>query len=347
MQTAAHTRQQVNGLAGTPPERSRWTGIAMMMGTGLSNQVGAAAGSLAFPVIGPVGVVAVRQWVAAILLLTTSRPRVRSFTWQQWRPVLFLAAAYGTMNLSLYSAIDRLGLGLAVTLEFVGPLAVTVASSRRRADLGCAAVAAAGIVVLARPQPTTDYFGIGLGLLAAACWASYILLNRVIGRRLPGTEGSAAAAGLSALAFVPVGIAVLIQHPPTAPALGCAAAAGILSSAVPLLVDLLALRTIPAHVFGIFMSVNPVLAAVVGLVALGQSLQWSEWLAIAAIVAANAVSVRTPGKQTGAARRVSQSPDAAAAPAGTAPGRSAPAELRPSQDLRFSPAALPSGQRAR
>jgi inner membrane transporter RhtA len=347
MQAAAHTQRHADGDSGALADRRRWTGIAMMMGTGLSNQVGAAAGSLAFPVIGPVGVVAVRQWVAAILLLTTSRPRVRSFTWQQWQPVLLLAVAYGTMNLSLYSAIDRLGLGLAVTLEFIGPLAVALATSRRRADPGCAAVAAAGIVVLARPQPTTDYLGIALGLLAAACWASYILLNRAIGRRLPGTEGSAAAAGLSALAFVPIGIAVLIQHPPTATALACAAAAGILSSAVPLLVDLLALREVPAHVFGIFMSVNPVLAAVVGLVVLGQSLQWSEWLAIAVIVAANALSVRIPGKRTGAARRANQSPNSAATPAGTAPCRPAPAELRPSHDLRFSPAALPSGQRAR
>jgi inner membrane transporter RhtA len=204
--------------------------------------------------------------------------------------VLLLAAAYGTMNLSLYSAIDRLGLGLAVTLEFLGPLAVALATSRRRADLACALVAGAGVIALTRPRPTTDYAGIGLGLLAAACWASYILLNRLIGRRLPGTQGSAAAAALSALAFVPVGIMVLIRHPPTVIALACAAAAGILSSAVPLLVDLFALRRVAAHYFGIFMSINPVLAAVIGQVVLGQSLPWSAWLSIAAIVAASAVS---------------------------------------------------------
>jgi inner membrane transporter RhtA len=304
MQTTADPQLDLDKPAGTPARRTRWTGIAMMLGTGLSNQVGAATGALAFPVIGPVGVVAVRQWVAAILLLATGRPRVRSFTRQQWRPVLLLMVAYGTMNLSLYSAIDRLGLGLAVTLEFVGPLAVALSTSRRRADIACAAVAAAGILVLARPQPTTDYFGIGLGLLAAACWASYILLNREIGRRLPGAEGSAAAAGLSGLLFVPIGIAVLIRHPPTVQALGCAATAGILSSAVPLLVDLLALRKIPANVFGIFMSVNPVLAAIVGLVVLGQALSWSEWLAITAIVGANAVAVRSPDKRGIRRRRV-------------------------------------------
>lgn len=266
----------------------------MMTGSGLSNQVGAAVGSLAFPVLGPAGVVAVRQWVAGIVLLCVGRPRVRSFTGAQWRPVLLLTLVYGVMNLSLYTAIDRLGLGLAVTLEFLGPLAVALSTSRRRVDVLCALVAAAGIVVLGRPQPSTDYVGIGLGLLAAACWASYILLNRVIGQRLPGVEGTASAAGLSALLFVPVGIVVLVLHPPTLAALGCAAVAGVLSSAVPFMTDMAALRRVPAHFFGIFMSVNPVLAAVVGLLVLDQTLGWSEWLAIGAIVAANVVSGLAP-----------------------------------------------------
>jgi inner membrane transporter RhtA len=274
-----------------PPTGKNWRGVTTMMVSALSSQLGAATGSLAFPVIGPAGVVAVRQWVAGIILLAVGRPRIRSFTWSQWWPVLLLAAVFGTMNLSLYTAIDHLGLGLAVTLEFLGPLTVALAGSRRRTDLACAAVAGAGVVVLARPQPTTDYVGIALGLLAAACWASYILLNRTIGRRLPGAEGSACAAGLSALLFIPVGIAVFIRHPPTAESLSCAIAAGILSSAVPFLADLFSLRRVPAHLFGIFMSANPVLAAVVGLIALNQSLQSAEWLAIAAIVSANSVGV--------------------------------------------------------
>jgi inner membrane transporter RhtA len=105
-----------------------------MIGSGLSNQTGAAIGSLAFPVLGPVGVVAVRQYVAAVVLLAVGRPRLRSFTWWQWRPVLLLALVFGTMNLSLYSAIDRIGLGLAVTLEFLGPLAIALTAARRRVD---------------------------------------------------------------------------------------------------------------------------------------------------------------------------------------------------------------------
>src|ERR1700749_1004805 len=193
----------------------RRAGTMAMLGGALSNQVGAATGALAFPAIGPLGVVAVRQWVAAIALLAAGRPRWRSFGWPQWWPVLLLAAIFGTMNLSLYTAVDRLGLGLAVTLEFLGPLSVALATSRRRADLACALVAGAGVIALTRPRPATDYLGIGLGLLAAACWASYILLNREIGRRLPGAEGLAAAAVLSALVFVPIGIVVLLRHPPT------------------------------------------------------------------------------------------------------------------------------------
>lgn len=275
------------------PDRS--AGIAMMLGSGASTQIGAAVGATAFGVLGPAGVVAVRQWVAAVALLAIGRPRLRSFTWRQWWPVLLLAAVFATMNLSLYAAIDRVGLGLAVTLEFLGPLAVALSGSRRALDLGCAVVAAAGVVALTRPQPTTDYVGIGLGLLAAVCWASYILLNRSVGARLPGVEGTAAAAGVSGLLFVPVGVVVLLSHPPTPAALLCAAAAGVLSSAVPFAADVLALRRVPAHFFGVFMSVNPVMAAVAGLVVLGQSPGAVQWLGIAAIVAANVVSTWRTG----------------------------------------------------
>lgn len=269
----------------------RAAGVAMMFGSGLSNQIGAATGALAFPVIGPAGVVAVRQWVAGLVLLAVGRPRLRAFTWRQWWPVLCLAAVFATMNLSLYTAIDRIGLGLAVTLEFLGPLAVALAASRRLADLLCALVAGAAVVLLTRPQPATDYVGLALALLAAVCWASYILLNRLVGARLPGAEGSAAAAGVSALLYLPIGIAVLAHHHPSASAIGYAAAAGLLSSAVPFLADLRALRRVPARFFGVFMSVNPVLAALVGLVVLDQTLQGIDWLAIAAIVAANTVSI--------------------------------------------------------
>ena len=240
--------------------RDRLTGTALMTGSAAANQLGAATAALAFPVLGPAGVVAIRQWVAGAVLLTTVRPRFTSFTNAQWRPVVALALIFATMNLSLYLAIDRIGLGLAVTLEFLGPLSVALLASRRAIDWGCALVAGTAVVVLARPQPSTDYVGIGLAVLAAACWAGYILVNRVVGVRLPGSQGPAAAAGL-------------------------------LCSAVPMVADLLALRRVPARFFGVFMSVNPVFAALTGLVVLGQSLAFADWLAITAIVTANAVSV--------------------------------------------------------
>jgi inner membrane transporter RhtA len=279
----------------------RAAGVAMMLTGALSNQVGAATGALAFPVLGPAGVVAVRQVVAAVLLTAVGRPRLRSLTWPQWWPVLILAAVFATMNLSLYTAIDRLGLGLAVTLEFLGPLSVALAASRRRTDLLCGLVAGAAVLALMRPRPTTDYLGIGLGLVAAVCWACYILLNRTVGARLPGAQGPAAAAVVSALLYVPVGTVVLLHRTPTLRALACAAAAGALSSAVPFVVDLLALRRIPARFFGLFMSVNPVLAALVGRVVLNQTLGVTAWLAIAAIVAANTVSGVSAGRQKPAA----------------------------------------------
>src|SRR5271170_58560 len=283
-------------------QRDQLTGIALMTGSAASNQLGAATAALAFPVLGPAGVVAIRQWVAGAVLFTTVRPRFASFTRAQWYPVLALALIFATMNLSLYLAIDKIGLGLAVTLEFLGPLSVALMASRRVIDLGCALVAGAAAVVVARPQPSTDYAGIGLAVLAAACWASYILVNRVVGARLPGSQGPAAAASLSALLYVPVGIWVLLSHPVTVTALGRAATAGLLCSALPMVADLLALRRVPTRLFGVFMSVNPVFAALVGLVVLGQSLVVVDWLAIAAIVAANAVAVSAGHRVVAAAR---------------------------------------------
>ncbi|MFI1438882.1 EamA family transporter [Streptomyces fructofermentans] len=278
------------------PARPWPAAVLTMTASSLSNQTGAAIGALAFPVLGPPGVVAVRQYVAALVLCAVGRPRLRAFTARQWWPVLLLAVVFATMNLSLYTAVDRIGLGLAVTLEFLGPLGIALAASRRGKDACCALLAAAGVLTLTRPQPSADFVGMGLGLLAAACWAAYILLNRTVGRRVPGAQGPAAAALVSALVFLPVGVAVAVRHPPTAGAAGCAVAAGVLSSAVPLLADLRTLRRVSAPVFGLFMSVNPVLAGLVGWIVLGQGLGWAECAGIGAIVAANAIVIGAPDR---------------------------------------------------
>ncbi|MFF1819992.1 DMT family transporter [Kribbella sp. NPDC058245] len=283
----------------TPTESdSRLSGVLLMLTSGLSSQVGASVAAQAFPVIGPVGVVAIRQWMAGVVLLAVGRPRLRQITARQWRPVLALALVFAVMNVSLYTAIDRVGLGLAVTLEFLGPLAVALLGSRRVIDLVCALAAAPAVLVLTRPQATTDYLGVAFGLLAAVCWACYILLNRTVGRELPGATGSAAAAAVSGLAYVPVGAVVLYHHPPTLAAVAYALTAGVLSSAVPFLVDVLALRRVPAQFFGVFMSINPVLAAFVGYVVLHQQLAVPDWIAIAVIVATNVVAVSAGRRRT-------------------------------------------------
>src|ERR1700689_2668131 len=142
------TRVHELPATGSAGRGERLTGIAPMPGTAPSNQLGAATAALAFPVLGPAGVVAIRQWVAGAVLFTTVRPRFASFTRAQWYPVLALALIFATMNLSLYLAIDKIGLGLAVTLEFLGPLSVALLASRRVTNLGCALAAGAAAVGL-------------------------------------------------------------------------------------------------------------------------------------------------------------------------------------------------------
>jgi inner membrane transporter RhtA len=183
--------------------RNLLRGTATMLASAGSNQVGAAVAVNAFAAIGPVGVVAVRQVVAAVVLLPLARPPVRRLTRLQWWPVMLLAVLFATMNLCLYTAVDRLGLGLAVTLEFLGPLGVALFGSRTRVDALVALAAAAGVYVLVLPGPSSDWLGVGLGLVAAACWAAYILLNRVAGARLPGLQAPALASTLSAIATFP------------------------------------------------------------------------------------------------------------------------------------------------
>jgi len=243
-----------------------------------------------------------RQFVAALVLVPIARPRLRSFTWAQWWPVLLLGVVFGVMNLALYSSIERIGLGLAVTLEFLGPLAVALIGSRSRAALLCALVAAVGVVAITQPQPSTDYLGIALGLVAATCWASYILLNRIVGSRIPGAQGAAAAALVSATLFVPVGIAAFLAFPPTLAALGLAVVAGVLSSAVPYIADLTVLRWVPPGLFGLLMSINPILAALTGAILLSQELNGLEWAGIALVVAANAAGLAVSSRQSRLAR---------------------------------------------
>lgn len=272
-----------------PDSRGRARGVGMVLAASASNQTGAAIGALAFPVIGPVGVVAVRQIVAGVVLTAAVRPRLRGLRREQWMPIIGLAVVFSVMNLCLYAAVERVGLGLAVTLEFLGPLAVAIIASRRAIDVVCAGIAGIGVVVLTRPGPSTDLLGIGLALTAAAAWAGYILLNRTVGRRVPGIQGTATASLLTGLAWAPVAAVWFVVHPPTPLALTFAAACAVLASVVPYVIDLLALRRIPAALFGTLTSVNPVWAALAGWALLGQTLSVQAWSGLGLIVLANAV----------------------------------------------------------
>lgn len=280
----------------------RGAGIAALVGSAIGNQSGAALGALAFPVIGAVGVVAIRQLVAAAALATVARPRFRDLDRTAWWLVAALAVTFGTMNLTLYTAIDRLGLGLAVTLEFLGPLAVAIASSRRAVDLVCALAAGAGVVVLAQPGPSVDVIGILIGLCSAAAWASYILLNRALGRRLPGLRAASAAATCSAAAWLVPGVVWLWFHPPTLAAILLALACGLLSSAVPFAIDLFALRRVPAEVCGTLMAINPAFAALAGWVLLGQVLGLPETIGLGLVVLAGVTVTGAPRRTRGPLR---------------------------------------------
>ena len=270
------------------------SGIALMLTSAASSQGGAALGAMAFPAIGPVGVVAVRQFVTAVVLTPIVRPRFRGLHRRQWWPILGLVVVFSVMNLSLYAAVDRIGLGLAVTLEFLGPLTVAVAGSRHARDIACALLAGVGVVVLTNAGPATDVIGIALALLAAVAWGSYILLNRTLGQRLPGLQGTAVASVATAAAWIPIALAWFTFHVPTAASVALSVACGLMSSIVPYVADLLALRRVPAPMFGTFTSINPVWAALSGWVVLDQALDRNEWIGIGLIVVSN-VAVSASG----------------------------------------------------
>ncbi len=273
------------------PDPKLARGVAATLASGASNQVGAAIGAHAFPFIGPAGVVAIRQAVAAVVLLGIARPPFRRFGRHQWAVVVLLAADIAIMNVTLYAAIERIGLGLAVTLEFLGPLAVALLGSRTRADLLIAVGAGVGVYVLVLPDGSSDLVGIGLALLAAACWAAYIVLNRTAGRRLPGLQAPAAATSLAAVAYLPVLLLLIADGRLTAAPLLYGLGAGLLASAVPYAVDLMVLRVVPPRLFSVLQSAQPGLAAVAGMLLLAQVPAPHEWVGIAMVATANVLAV--------------------------------------------------------
>ena len=264
--------------------------FALVLAGIASVQFGAALARTMFDDLGAAGTSLIRVFFAALVLMLVFRPDPRRYDVNALRWVLLFGVTLGLMNLTFYLALGRLDLGVAVTIEFIGPLAVAVFGSRRRLDLVWAALAGIGIVLLANPGPgeSLDTLGLVYILIAAACWAVYILLSAATGRRFPGSSGLAIAMGVAAVAVTPVGIIAGGRALLRPEVLGAGLGIGLLSSIIPYSVELEALRRVPAKVFGIWMSLEPAVAALVGLVMLGQSLAGREWAAIGCVVVASA-----------------------------------------------------------
>lgn len=259
----------------------------------VSIQVGAALAKNLFAVLPPEAVVSVRLVTAAFALVCVARPRLRGHS----RGDLAMAAAFGVtiavMNSSIYQSMARVPLGVAVTVEFLGPLVVAVVGSRRVRDLLWVALAGGGVVLLARGGGGVDAPGVAWALLAAAAWAGYILLSARTGRRFAGSSGLALAMCVGAVLAAPVGIAqggAALLHPEL---LALGAGVGLLSSALPYALEMEALRRMPPRVFGILMSLEPAVAALVGLAILGEVLAVRQWLAIGCVIAASVGATRT------------------------------------------------------
>ena len=266
----------------------------MVLGAILSIQVGAAVATDLFPEIGASGVVFMRAIVSAALLTAIWRPGIATVR-ENPRLLLVFGVALTGMNLCFYEAIDRIPLGTAVTLEFIGPLTVALITSRRRRDWIWAGLAAAGIVLLTGGVggEELDPLGVGLALAAGFFWGSYILLGKRMGRAFSGGKGLAVAMAISAVLTAPLGIADGGSSLVDLEVLAIGVAVGVLSSALPFTLELEAMRRLPSSVFGVMMSLEPAVAAVVGLVILGQGVVPAEVLAILLVVAASAGALRS------------------------------------------------------
>jgi inner membrane transporter RhtA len=272
----------------------RTTSISLVLGGIVSVQVGAAVATELFDEVGPVGTVFLRLAFAAIVLVAIWRPPFTRPRAEAIRDVLAFGVALAAMNTSFYLALDRIPLGIAVTLEFVGPLGVAFAASRRRLDLVWAGLAAVGIVLLSPgPGSDLDLLGVVLALVAGGFWAAYIVLSARIGRLYPGGQGLALAMVVGAALLVAPGIADGGGELLDPGLLAAGFAVAMLSSAIPYSLELEALRRLPRGVFGVLMSLEPAVAATVGFIVLEQDLIGREVVAIGLVVAASAGALRT------------------------------------------------------
>jgi inner membrane transporter RhtA len=287
-----------------PPSALVVTGV-------VSVQVGAGVAARLFALIPPAAVTGLRLWTAAaVMAVAGARPLrdnlaglARRRAWRDAAVVAGFGLTLAVMNYSIYQAFARIPLGIAVTVEFLGPLAVAVVSSRRVIDLLWVGLAGVGVALLTRAGDSVGshrvgLVGLGFALLAAAAWAAYIILSRATGRRFPGTSGLTIAMLVAAIILVPAGVAAGGQALLRPGILAVGLGIGLLSSIIPYSLEMEALRRVPARVFGIWMSLEPAVAALVGLVMLGETLAVSEWAAIVCVMIACAGAARGGGAQS-------------------------------------------------
>ncbi|MDQ1046513.1 DMT family transporter [Streptomyces sp. V4I2] len=280
--------------AGAPGRWGSLGPVGLVLAGGVSVQFGGALAVTLMPRAGALGVVTLRLLAAAVVLLLICRPRLRGHSRADWGTVVVFGVIMAAMNGLFYQAVDRIPLGPAVTLEVLGPLALSVLASRRALNLVWAGLALAGVFLLGGGGfSDLDPIGVAFALGAGAMWASYIVFSARTGRRFPQADGLALAMAVAALTFLPLGIAEsgtkLLD--PTTIALGSAVA--VLSSVLPYTLELLALRRLPASTFAILMSLEPALAATAGFLILDQTLTTIESAAIALVIVASMGAVRT------------------------------------------------------
>lgn len=258
----------------------------------LSVQLGAAVSKGLFVEIPPVGMVLLRLGTSSLILLALARPRLGGRTAADWRPVLALGLALGAMNWAFYESFARIPLGVAVAVEFIGPLAVAALGRRRPRDLVWVVLAAVGIALFGLGPTKVDALGFGLALIAGACWALYIVSTAATGSRWAGVEGLAVASTVATLALAPFAVATAGARLLDPRLLMLGALVGVLSSVIPYSLEMVALRTLPARVFGILMSLEPATAALVAAILLREWLTPLQLLAMACVTAASVGAVR-------------------------------------------------------
>ncbi|MFL5781571.1 MAG: EamA family transporter [Thermoleophilaceae bacterium] len=259
----------------------------LVLAAALSVQTGAGIARGLFDDLGPAGTVLLRTLFGALVVVALWRPRVRGRDRADLRAAVAFGLVLAAMNLTFYEAIDRIPLGIAVAIEFAGPLGVAVAGSRRRLHVAWVVIAAVGILLLVRTGGGANLAGVGYAAAAAACWAAYILLSQRAGRAFPRGEGLAIAMTVGTVALVPIGVAGAGSSLLALGPLATGAVIGLLSSAIPYSLELEALRRLPARVFGVLLSLDPAIAALAGFVILGQDLGSREIAGIALVVLAS------------------------------------------------------------